>query len=113
MSYETKDWKGNIIKEGDEICLIRTKYIDYFGKASMCIPQEDGSFKEIVVKEKPNPTKDVWEVGEYYKVFLKEGRLCIMVKYDDWEVTQGIEGMMYFEPSEIVLGIKGFSDTKE
>ena len=113
MDIETKDWKGNIIKEGDEICLIKTKHIDFFGRTSWCVPQGDGSFKEIVVKEKPDPPKDVWQVGEYATVFSKDGRLCITTNYGEFTVTQGIGQLLIFKTDEIVLGIKGVSDTKE
>lgn len=107
------DWKGNIIKEGDEICLIRTKDIDYFGRVAWIMPKEDGTYDEIVTKEKPEPTKDIWEVGQYHKVFTHKGKLCIKIQCGEWEVTQGIMGIMVFEPSEIILAIKGVSDTKE
>lgn len=113
MSNETKDWKGNIIKEGDEICLIKTKQVDYFGKAAWLIPQGDKTFKEVVVKEKADPTIDVWEVGEYATVFSKDGRLCITTNDGEFEVTQSVNQLLIFRTDEIVIGIKGGSDTKE
>jgi hypothetical protein len=108
-----KDWKGNVIKEGDEICLIKTKQIDYFGRMLMLMPEGDGKFTEVVVKEKPDEPKEVWEVGEYATVFLKDGRLCVTTDYGEFKVTQGIDELLIFRTDEIVLGIKGVSDTKE
>jgi len=113
MSNEiVKDWKGNIIKEGDEICLIKTKQIDYFGRMEMWIPNGKG-YKEIVVKEKADPPKEVWEVGEYATVFSKDGRLCVTTKDGEYTVTQGVNSLLIFRTDEIVIGIKGVSDTKE
>ena len=98
------DWKGNVVKPGDEICLIKIKDKSYFGKMGMMIPG-----KGIVWSDKePEPDKDCWKVGEYSKV---DENLCITTKHGDYTFTQPISICMEFiDTTCLILAIKGVSD---
>lgn len=108
------DWKGNEIKEGDEICLIKFLQKDWVGRSGFYVPQGNGSFKEVVVKEKPEPDKEVWEVGAYYLVHNRKGLLCITEEVGEHKITSAINQLMFFLDEKCFqIGIKGVSDTKE
>lgn len=108
------DWKGNIIKEGDEICLIKFLHKDWIGRSSLLVPQEGGSCKEFVIKEKPESDKEVWDVGDYYLVHNINGKLCITQEIGDCKITTPINQLMFFRDETCFqIGIKGVSDTKE
>ncbi len=111
---EIKDWKGNVIKEGDEICVITTKIKDYFGKTAFYMPQKDGSYKQVVVKEKPELTKDVWVVGNYQTVYNCNGMLCTKHEVGgDIFYHSLYTSILFSDPDCYIIGIKGVSDTKE
>lgn len=108
---EVSDWKGNAIKEGDEICFIKIKTGSGFLSFSIMIPNGDGSYEKI---ESPaEPEKDCWEVGEYLKV-EKEGRyLFVNSKCGEYTVQQEISLLTFCMSERTILAIKGVSDSKE
>lgn len=104
QEMQITDWKGNAIKHGDEICLIKIKDKSYFGKVGMMIPGQG----MVCSTEEPEPNKNCWKVGEYLKV---DENLCITVKHGYYTFTQPISiCMAYIDTSCLILAIKGVSD---
>jgi hypothetical protein len=107
MIEEFKDWKGNAIKEGDEICFIKIMEKDYFGEL-YCGLNEDGTMRKIKDKD---ADQVCWKLGEYHKVSLLNGQLAITRKIEEYTFTETLQTMIMFSDSDCwVIGIKGISD---
>lgn len=107
---EVTDWKGNVIKEGDEICFIKIKTGGLFTDISL-VMLPGGEEIPIPAEEE----KDCWEVEEYLKVERMDcGLLGYTRKYGEWTVTQAItmDEIKFFDTGRFILAIKGVSDTK-
>lgn len=100
------DWKGNEVKEGDEICIIRRIRRPFFTNVSWLIPDGMGKFQEIKGSD-PEPAKECWEVGDYTKV--EPGFMCT-TKEGDTTYKCHISLLTMFMTDDFVLAIKGLSD---
>jgi len=108
------DWKGNEIKDGDEICFIKFLERDYYGKAGMFMPDGKGGGETHWFKIEPNPDKECWEVGEYLKVEMKGNIPYVTTKLGEYTFTQPISMMLFSMNKDCsILAIKGISDTPE
>lgn len=98
------DWKGNEIKEGDEICFIEVKSGGIFTNVHFWIPFTG----ERIPIDMP-PEKDCWDVGEYYKV--KKIGDCLYYTVDFGENKATIPLCDNFvDDKRFILAIKGESD---
>ncbi len=102
-----KDWKGNEVKEGDEVCRILIKKGGLFNNIQWWIPDGKGNTK--VVKVPDIPEADCWEVGQYQKVELCNGMLCTTTVTDSFTMTSPLS--LEFPNDRVILAIKGISDT--
>ena len=104
-----EDWKGNIIKDGDEICFIRTKTGGYYKNAGWVVPNGDGTFTTHTIPDEPE--KDCWQIGEYVKVWSRDGDLFATTKVGEYTITQQLSYYLAFKDmTRLVLAIKGVSD---
>ena len=111
MNEVITDWKGNKIKDGDEICFIRIIERDYFGKAGMFIPDGKGSGANHWFKTEPNPDKECWEIGEYRKVEMRDNVPYITIQSGEYTVTAPLSmSTMFMDKDCSILAIKGISD---
>lgn len=99
------DWKGNEIKEGDSVCMIRVGE-PKVGNCSLMIV--DGAFKTILNSGR----KDVWDVGDYHKVFFFNGIPCVYVFVLGFTIVQRVSDMVKDTGDNYILAIKGVSDVK-
>jgi len=102
------DWKGNVIKEGDEVCYIKIRTGSFFSNLGLLIPDEAGGYTEYKMGEEPE--EDCWEVGEYIKI--GKG-----LRYTS-TIGEYTFNMLLTEPAfciqpGTILAIKGVSDMKE
>lgn len=98
-----KDWKGNLVKEGDEICFIRTKIVH--GRYGMLWPQTG----ETTWMEQ-EPDEDVWLLSSYLRVGL--GFLVTQV-IGNCTIQQHLGSLILMNGQpNVILAIKGVSDTK-
>lgn len=104
---DVTDWKGNVIKEGDEVCFIKIRTGENFSNLSLLIPDGEGGFTEYKTEEEPE--EDCWEIGKYIKI---EKGLRYTVSMGEYTFNTPISSLAFFEPN-IILAIKGVSDTKE
>lgn len=102
---EITDWKGNVIKEGDEVCFIKIRTGGFFKNFSMCIPNGDGTFTTHTLPDEPE--KDCWEVGEYIKI---EQGLRYTSKFGEYTFNQPISMLTILMDNKHILAIKGVSD---
>jgi hypothetical protein len=107
------DWKGNIVKVGDEVCLIKIKDIKpqseiwYPGFAGV-----EGVHTVGVVQEREET--DCFEVLWYAEVIEVRGEPGIMVTMNNSPYPDTLRDvLMWYLDSRHVLGIKGVSDFKQ
>lgn len=110
---EIKDWKGNIVKEGDEVCFIKTIDRDYIQSAGFYL---NGTFHET--KSHPEPDVECWVVGEYFKVRLCNGELATSKTITDNDLTMTATNYLstalaFMDINCCQLGIKGISDKND
>lgn len=98
------DWKGNIIKVGDEICIIKVIDREYFRFNGIFI---GGKFIENT--EPPKPNTECFEVGEYITV---EPNLMYTTKIGEYTFHQHLSMLNFAVDSCHIIAIKGISDTK-
>jgi hypothetical protein len=103
------DWKGNEIKPGMEICLIKVidRHTMVFG---MLIPLPDGGHKEY--KEEKRPDSPCWEVGNYYLIdenfsYLAEDKADLTLRVSIHFIDFSMDKRTH------ILAIKGISDNRE
>lgn len=102
------DWKGNVIKEGDEVCFIKIRTGGFFKNFGWMIPNGDGTFTSHTIPDVPD--EDCWEVGEYIKI--EEG-LRYTSKLGEYTFNQPISMLDFCMDSKHILAIKGVSDMKD
>lgn len=105
---DVTDWKGNVIKEGDEVCFIKIKSGGIFKNMTWLIPNGDGSFSSRTIEDEPE--EDCWAVGEY--VLIEKG-LVYTSTIGDYTFTMPISGLTFCIQPGTILAIKGVSDMKE
>lgn len=114
------DWKGNEIKEGHEICLIKIREKESFFGAGIFIPFGPiEEYKDDIEppKQEPIEEKECWEVGRYSKVYSSEGVLKYKSEYVldsgwKWVTESPISHFSMFSDSNHIIAIKGISDFK-
>lgn len=107
------DWKGNVIKAGDEICHIRIRTGGWSSKGrSLMIPDGEGHWDKIEIPD--DIEEDCWDVGEYYPVSKSEltDELVYTQKMGDFNCICPLHWMELSENSKQILAIKGVSDFK-
>lgn len=100
-----KDWKGNIVKEGDEICFIQIIKKDCFGDLYIGLPPH----RELIKIKETNPDEFCWEKGEYHKVTLLEGHPAFTTTTYGYTFTRCLSLSM-MDMNNIILAIRGVSD---
>lgn len=98
------DWKGNIIKEGDEVCIIKIVDRPMFSNFGILVPVGGGVRWDSA--EAPEP-KECWIPGEYLKI--REG-LTYVVNVHDQIVNSHVSLLTLFLDKDHILAIKGVSD---
>lgn len=106
---EITDWKGNVLKEGDEFCFIKIRTGGFLKNGSIIFPDgKGGILKEIKIPEKPD--EDCWEVGNYKKVEKGEIGLFYTTKSGEYTFHQHISMLNFCGDSKHILAIRGVSD---
>lgn len=117
------DWKGNVIKEGDEICWVKIIDRDYVGGVMFFNLHGDNKY-ETRDKE---PDKDCWEPGKSYKVISQEDKLGHMQEVKSWSYSNQklkwsdsflkfislYEAISWLNDNTHILSIKGVSDNEQ
>lgn len=99
------DWKGNEVKEGDEICIVQIKERHY--KSVLMMPNG-----ENIVFNIPEE-KEIWEVGKSQLVFKHNGKLAIEQSSENFNLTLYLNTFLIFINEGYHLwAIKGLSDSK-
>lgn len=113
VSHEVKDWKGNILKPGDEFCYIRVINRQGMSFAGFIMFNEDGTTTIDTTHVEPKrEDQPCWEVSEYHRVDNKE---YYYIKTSFGTISSHIS-MINFDLMGIettILAIKGISDNKE
>lgn len=109
---QVTDWKGNIIKEGDEICVIRTRKNCSFKNFGILYPNMDGTFTHHKVPDIPE--EDCWEVIECMRVD-KGLRVTSKINGGIGVIiyTREVKHILDFMGSNVILAIKGVSDSPD
>lgn len=109
---EVTDWKGNVLKEGDEFCFIKIRNASPFKNRSLIFPggKIDG-LQEIKIPD--DPEEDCWEIGEYMKVEKEEFGLFYTTKLGESTIHKHISILNFCLDSNHILAIKGVSDFKD
>ena len=111
VSEIIKDWKGNIIKDGDEICFIKIRTGGFFKNFTVMIPNGDKTFTAHTVDDEPD--EDCWQIGDYIKIWSNEnGQLFYTTKNGEWTFHQHFSMINFLGDSKSILAIKGISDKK-
>lgn len=104
------DYLGNEVKYGMSICFVKVVDKDYFGNASLLVPQMNGGHKVIEVSKR-KPDAPCWEVGSYIDVELG---LNYTKQIGEYTFTAPLSMLIFgTDFSTHILSIKGVSDTKE
>lgn len=85
------DWKGNQIKEGDEVCFIRVKTGGYFRNAAFLIPDGKGGHTEHKIPD--DPEEDCWIIEECIKI---DKGLTYTVSTGSYTITQHINMLKWY-----------------
>lgn len=105
-SQMVADWKGNIIKPGDEVCVITVKRRPYFSNLSLIVPCDPLPPKEYTSGE--TEETECWEVGPYYKV---DQNLCVESAAGEYRLFKRVKDLLCdMLPGYEILAIKGVSD---
>ena len=107
---EITDWKGNILKEGDEFCFVKIKTGNSFKNFGMLVHNINGTFKIHTIPNEPD--EDCWEVGPYTKVKKDETGLFYTITDGEYTVHQPISMLNFRGSKNHILAIKGVSDMK-
>jgi hypothetical protein len=108
---EVTDWKGNVIKEGDEVCFIKIRTGGFFKNFGWMIPNGDGTYTSHTIPDVPD--EDCWEFGEYKKVWAnKTGKLFYTSVLGEYILHQPISMLNFCGDSKHILAIKGVSDNR-
>lgn len=105
---DVTDWKGNVIKEGDEVCFIKIRTGSFFDNLGLLIPDGEGGFSEYKTEEETE--EDCWEVGDYVTV---ERGLKYTSTMGEYTFIMPISALVFFPKEKSILAIKGVSDMKE
>lgn len=106
---EIKDWKGNEVKDGDEICFIATKKNYMFSTGYWLVP---GDPPQKIPMDLP-PPEDCWIVGDYHKVFIMHGELYTTITSGNFTLTDAlVNTLLFVDRRYTILAIKGISDKK-
>lgn len=102
------DWKGNLIKEGDEICVIRIVDRPMFTNMTLMIPKGLPGEFEAIKSPAPDPEpKECWEIDEYKLVMPG---LMYESKAGEFTFHCHISMIHFLLDKDHVLAIKGVSD---
>lgn len=104
----TTDWQGNVIKEGDEICVIQTKKNYMFKKPQSYVPNLSGGFDVIDLFEEPE--EDCWIIEESYKVVIINDSLYFTYAAGEYTVSNSLSIIKIGLDQYHLLAIKGVSD---
>lgn len=102
-----RDWKGNIISDGDTVLFIRTTPV--FSRMSLVIPDDNG-LQTIATQES---RKYLWDVESEIVIFDKGGALFYETERDGYKFVLPIEGPFNRVSQSYVVCIKGKSDNEE
>lgn len=108
---EITDWKGNVLKEGDEFCFVKIRTGGFFKNSGWVIPNGEGTFTSHTIPDEPE--EDCWEVGEYTKVEKGDIGLFYTTKEGEYTFHQHISMLNFCGDSKHVLAIRGVSDMKD
>ncbi len=113
MNIQVKDWKGNIIKEGDEICFIRVRTgSNLKSTGTYYLGGKEHKYENFVPDP---PDEDCWEVQGCTKVwFSKENNeLMYTTKSGEYTFHQSLSAIGIFDENDRnIVAIKGVSDFK-
>jgi len=100
------DWKGNVIKDGDEICVIKVVDKQIFRFIGFIV-----GGKTIGTPEPERPDKRCWEVGEYITV---EPGLKYTRKVGEYTMVMPLSMLVFgINTDTHILAIKGVSDMND
>ena len=107
-----KDWKGNDIKAGDTIVLVRTTPM--FKNLGWMIPKGKGKF--YFYKSEIQPPEHCWEPSEYQtkehegKIYYTSGKS--KDRYTHWMILDEFT-LKFWLQTHTLICIKGVSDSEE
>jgi hypothetical protein len=100
------DWKGNLVKAGDEMCIITVKKREV--RCGLMFPNGFNIEPEI------GPEEDCWIVGDYVKLWsVDNGNLFYTTLWGEFTIHQDVS--MYtimLDSKRQVIAIKGVPDSK-
>lgn len=99
-----KDWMGNEIKEGDEVCLIQV--IQSYPRVGIALAGE-------ITWQDQKPDEECWEKGRYHK--LKMGELGLYYEWSkgNYHFIELLSMLMWSVSEKTIIAIKEISDKKE
>jgi hypothetical protein len=109
---EVKDWKGNILKEGHEFCIVKVIDRQTISFAGFAIFNEDGTTTlDTTHAEERRPDKPCWIPGEWYLA----GKCIHTFIIDGYTISISLSSLNFdlYERDDVILVIKGLSDSKE
>lgn len=101
---KTFDWQGNLVKEGDEVCLIRTKKLG-IKNISMVLNEQD--FGKHSLEE-----EDCWDIVRSNKVFKIGDMLSIFDNSYGITLLTPLHFLKRELDQHLILAIRGVSDMK-
>lgn len=107
------DWKGNIIKAGDEVIFVSTK--PFFGKSQSCmIDFAKGTCEDI--GEPYIPPKHIWQPSAPVLIIkhpVREDQLAYEMDFNGTTVVAPLSLATFGMQDSDVICIKGKSDSEE
>jgi len=101
----TTDWKGYIIKEGDEICVIRVNHRLFYTNFVWV-----WQGKSIPIDIAQDPEGPCWRV---LATHIVESGLTYKIKLGDCTYISPVSHLKIWYNEDIIIAIKGVSDKEE
>ena len=111
------DWVGNEVKVGMTIYFVKTKPgIIESSRIGIMFTDANGFCHQTWEPEEnwlERKNKDVWELGEPLEVVWQQGRLCVLMRFNNTpEIEQVIFPIVPMLGEPPIIAIKGLSDNK-